>query len=269
MEKYFNCLVNMDNIPVDIELCKNYFENKLFDSLNYIKKQFASSFSNYDKENYIIELFKDDMCKKFLDSGFIDLNLFMKFLCEFINDNFKNFYGLDLSLKEDLFPEFNETSLFYSFYFPSYKNIILTQDDIVKWLYNVFVFLTPKQVSNIEEAIGSKIEKSNKDISKKIKIKSTNYIMELRNILNKKENIEKIINKTQLFGRHLQNAIYYDDDMPKDIVYEIFIRNASKPEIVSLMTNLFKIDENIDICLNRIEVYGLTNDFKFKRYGKE
>lgn len=265
MDTYFKNNANTDYID---QVNKSHFVNKLTDSLFSISNQFNSTFSNSDPEDYIKSFLNDDVVKDFLNSDFIDEFKFFEWLNNEINERIFEFLGIDLKSKELIFTDLNPKEKFIKVYYNIYLNVAVKQQFIVDTFYKIFSYITAKQLEMLEKAIGKSITKNHsKLISKKFKLKSTNYVMDLSEILKDKESIKNIIYNTNLFDKHLQNAVYYKDDMPKQYIYEIFIRNSSRDEMVLFFENVFKFDDNLPICINNIEVYAITNNFEIRRYG--
>lgn len=262
------CFTNNANLDYIDQINKSHFINKLTDSLFSISNQFNSTFSNSDPEDYIKSFLDDDVVKDFLNSNFIDEFKFFDWLNEEISERIFEFFGIDLKNKELIFSDLNPKEKFIKVYYNIYINIAVKQQFIVDIFYKIFSYITGKQLEVLEKAIGKTINKTHsKLISKKFKLKSTNYVMDLSEILDKKENIKSIIYRTNLFDKHLQNAIYFKDNMQKQYIYEIFIRNSSKDEMALFFDNIFKFDDNLPICINNIEVYAINNNFDVRRYG--
>lgn len=268
MQDIYLCFKNNDNMDhIDI-VNKTHFVNSLTDMLFNISYQLSSSFSKSDREDYLKNFFTDPIINQFIHSEFIDNSLFVEWLINELNNKFFEFFGIDIKSKELVYQELSKNEIIANIYYESYLKIGLNQSFIIKILYNIFSYLTTKQVENIENILSKKIEKrESKSISKKFKIKSNNYVMDLREIIKDAKTMKELILNTNLFDKHLQNTIYYNDEIKKDYLYEIFIRNSSKYEIATLFENLFKFEENIDICINNVEVYAISRNFELNRYG--
>lgn len=268
MQDIYLCFKNLENMDHIDSVNKTHFLNSLIDMLFNISYQLSSTFTKSDREDYLKNFFSDPIVMQFIHSDYVETSLFIEWLSNELNNKFIEFLGVDVKAKDIIYQDLTLNEKIANIYYETYLKIGLNQSFIVKILYNIFSYLTPKQVENIENILGKKIEKKDsKSISKKFKLKSNNYVMDLREIIIDSKTMKEIILNTNLFDKHLQNTIYYNDDIKKQYLYEIFIRNASKYEIASLFENLFKFKENIDICINNIEVYAISNNFEVRRYG--
>lgn len=262
------CFKNLENMDVSDSIRKSHFVDTLTDSLFSISNQLNTTFSKTDHTDYIKSFLSDESNREFLSSEFIDENKFLDSFIRELNERVFEFLGIDISSKKIIFQDFPSKDIIKKIYYASYLNVVLKQDLIIKVLYTIFSYITSKQLEQIENVLGRKIEKKySKLISKKYKLRNTNYIMDLNEIITCKEDISKIILNTNLFEKHLQNGIYYTDSMPIDYTYEIFFRQASRDEIDTLFRNLFKYDENLSNCINNIEVYAINRNFDIRRYG--
>lgn len=259
---------NIDNIDYIDQVNKSHFINTLTDFLFSISNQLNSTFSCPDPEDYIKSFLSDDVIKDFLNSDYIDEFKFFEWLNNELNDRIFEFLGIDVKSKEIVFSDLNPKEKFTKVYYSIYLNVGANQHFIVDTLYKTFSYLTSKQLEILEKALNRNISKKHsKLISKKFKLKNTNYVMDLSEILTSKEDLKNIIQNTNFFDKHLTNSVYYKDDIPKQYLYEILIRNSSKDEICLFFDNIFKFDDNLPICINNIEVHAININFDVRRYG--
>lgn len=270
IEDFVLCLKNQENITADYSVIQSAFLDNLYDSLNGLRKQFNLTFQNYDMEDYVKSFFLDENNKIFISSDFIDENQFYHTLIDTFEEYFNIFLGISLKDKEnDIDGSLSVIDKFNKIYYNSYLNLVLTQRFIEQIFYLSFSNLTSKQISQIESLLNKKIDRTEtKKISKKYKLKSNNYIMDLQSILSNKEAVVNIIKNTSIFDKNLFNMIYYKEDIPKNYVYELIIRLSSKYDLESLFKNLLKNDENVNILINRIEVYAINKNFSYNIYDE-
>ena len=270
IEDFVLCLKNQENITADYSVIQSAFLDNLYDSLNGLRKQFNLTFQNYDMEDYVKSFFLDENNKTFISSDFIDENQFYHTLIDTFEEYFNIFLGISLKDKEnDIDGSLSVIDKFNKIYYNSYLNLVLTQRFIEQIFYLSFSNLTSKQISQIESLLNKKIDRTEtKKISKKYKLKSNNYIMDLQSILSNKEAVVNIIKNTSIFDKNLFNMIYYKEDIPKNYVYELIIRLSSKYDLESLFKNLLKNDENVNILINRIEVYAINKNFSYNIYDE-
>lgn len=270
IEDFVLCLKNQENITTDYSVMQSAFLDNLYDSLNGLRKQFNLTFQNYDMEDYVKSFFLDENNKIFISSEFIDENQFYHTLIDTFEEYFNIFLGISLKDKEDdIDGSLSVIDKFNKIYYNSYLNLVLTQRFIEQIFYLSFSNLTSRQISQIESLLNKKIDRTEtKKISKKYKLKSNNYIMDLQSILINKESVVDIIKNTSIFDKNLFNMIYYKEDMPKNYVYELIIRLSSKYDLESLFKNLLKNDENLNILINRVEVYAMNKNFSYNIYDE-
>lgn len=270
IEDFVLCLKNQENITTDYSVMQSAFLDNLYDSLNGLRKQFNLTFQNYDMEDYVKSFFLDENNKIFISSDFIDENQFYHTLIDTFEEYFNIFLGISLKDKEnDIDGSLSVIEKFNKIYYNSYLNLVLTQRFIEQIFYLSFSNLTSRQISQIESLLNKKIDRTEtKKISKKYKLKSNNYIMDLQSILINKESVVDIIKNTSIFDKNLFNMIYYKEDMPKNYVYELIIRLSSKYDLESLFKNLLKNDENLNILINRVEVYAMNKNFSYNIYDE-
>lgn len=261
-EKISSCLINQENIPCEICELQTSFVNNFFDTLDSIRRQFVLTFQNYDKTNYINEFLSDEDNKEFLNSEYIDYNLFFKIFEEELYKYFNNILGFDLLSKSIAFSECKPEITSFVILYNSYKSIVLNQSFIIEIIYKLFSSLSTKQIENIEKLLNKKIQKTTpKSVLKKFKIKSNNYILDIKNVTSNKNELSTIILNTNLFGKHLQNTIYENETTQINYLFECFIRLSSKYEIDNLFKYLLKNDVNFDILINKVEVYAFEQKF--------
>lgn len=270
IEDFVLCLKNQENITTDYSVMQSAFLDNLYDSLNGLRKQFNLTFQNYDMEDYVKSFFLDENNKIFISSDFIDENQFYHTLIDTFEEYFNIFLGISLKDKEnDIDGSLSVIDKFNKIYYNSYLNLVLTQRFIEQIFYLSFSNLTSRQISQIESLLNKKIDRTEtKKISKRYKLKSNNYIMDLQSILINKESVVDIIKNTSIFDKNLFNMIYYKEDMPKNYVYELIIRLSSKYDLESLFKNLLKNDENLNILINRVEVYAMNKNFSYNIYDE-
>lgn len=270
IEDFVLCLKNQENITTDYSVMQSAFLDNLYDLLNGLRKQFNLTFQNYDMEDYVKSFFLDENNKIFISSDFIDENQFYHTLIDTFEEYFNIFLGISLKDKEnDIDGSLSVIDKFNKIYYNSYLNLVLTQRFIEQIFYLSFSNLTSRQISQIESLLNKKIDRTEtKKISKRYKLKSNNYIMDLQSILINKESVVDIIKNTSIFDKNLFNMIYYKEDMPKNYVYELIIRLSSKYDLESLFKNLLKNDENLNILINRVEVYAMNKNFSYNIYDE-
>lgn len=270
IEDFVLCLKNQENITTDYSVMQSAFLDNLYDSLNGLRKQFNLTFQNYDMEDYVKSFFLDENNKIFISSDFIDENQFYHTLIDTFEEYFNIFLGISLKDKEDdIDGSLSVIDKFNKIYYNSYLNLVLTQRFIEQIFYLSFSNLTSRQISQIESLLNKKIDRTEtKKISKRYKLKSNNYIMDLQSILINKESVVDIIKNTSIFDKNLFNMIYYKEDMPKNYIYELIIRLSSKYDLESLFKNLLKNDENLNILINRVEVYAMNKNFSYNIYDE-
>ena len=270
IEDFVLCLKNQENITTDYSVIQSAFLDNLYDSLNGLRKQFNLTFQNYDMEDYVKSFFLDENNKIFISSDFIDENQFYHTLIDTFEEYFNIFLGISLKDKEnDIDGSLSVIEKFNKIYYNSYLNLVLTQRFIEQIFYLSFSNLTSRQISQIESLLNKKLDRTEtKKISKRYKLKSNNYIMDLQSILINKESVVDIIKNTSIFDKNLFNMIYYKEDMPKNYVYELIIRLSSKYDLESLFKNLLKNDENLNILINRVEVYAMNKNFSYNIYDE-
>lgn len=277
--KYFN-------VDADNSRNINYLSDLLFDCEENIKKQFLLTIKCDDKIDYMKEFLFDDIFIQLIDTEYIDKNLFFQHVINFLDNCFYEFLNVRISdnliIDEDYYsPE----EVFVYVYYYLYKKFIIDQTFIVWVMYNSFSYLTSKQIENVEKVLNKSIEKfHNKALSKKYKLKSTNYILDLNEIFSNNEDVYKVIMDTDIFlkyGNIKKNVDLEDlilDDVNSEIsafedtelfysgyeqrIYNLFYKNLSKYNIRDIFMHLLKYDESLAILINQIEVYAIQKSFE-------
>lgn len=276
--KYFN-------IDADDSRNVNYLSDLLFDCEENIKKQFLLTIKCDDKIDYLKEFIFDDVFVQLIDSEYIDKNMFFQTVINFLDNCFYDF--LNVRISDNIIINTNDYSpeqIFVHIYYALYKKVILDQSFITELIYNSFSYLNSKQIENVEHVLNKSIQKfHNKAISKKYKLKSTNYILDLNEIFSNNEDIYKIIMETDIFLKYgsimkqkdledilseditisdldSNNIEYYNND----ILYNLFYKNLSKYNIRDIFMHLLKYDESLAILINQVEVLALQRSFEVK-----
>lgn len=263
------CFKNVENMDMVDQVNKSHFYNTLTECLFNVSQQLNSTFSTLDKSDHIKDFFNDDVNKEIMTSDFFDMNIFKEFLIIELNKLYIEFLGVDVLNKKYVFDNFDLDEQFSKVFYAMYLSVAVKQSLIVKVLYNIFSNLNSNQIHKLENILGRSIEKehiSNKE-AKKLNLRSTNYILDLNSIIKTNEDLSKIILNTNLFRKHLDNTMYYSDEIPTNYTYEVLFKEASDYEIEMLFNSLFKSEDNIQICINNIQVYGIQHSFEIFRYG--
>lgn len=242
----------------------NSLDELLCDCLSGIEKQFSLTIRSTDKEDYIKTLLHCDSIKYLTERNILSYNKFIQKLKLELNSYFEKFFGINFSSKVDDLLLTNSDFFFANIYYRAYRDIILTQSFLVFILHKIFSNIPSKLIQDIESTLNIKITKfNNKNLSKKFKIKSTNYILDMSNIIKNVDDLSKLILNTTLFSKHLYKSLYGTVDIVvmRNYLYEIFFSNASLYEVDSLFRTILKLDNSVGILLNMVEVYALEKEF--------
>lgn len=266
MTRYYRFLLNQSSIDPVFGSIQTQFLSFYEECLDAIKIQFYKTIGSHDREDYIKTLFSENFTKQFLQSNYIDQNLFYTDFLEELNKYFKDFLSIDLASKESSSEGLTPMERFTKYYYASYISIVLKQALIYDAFYLIFSNFSAENMKAVEKALNRTIEPEvSKKINKKYNIDKNNYVLSLSKIIRNKEELIQVVKETNLFESNLSKLFYMPspfDKEPKssDLLFDTFFHNASKYDIIGLFTNLFKEDLNYENFVLKLEVRALSGN---------
>lgn len=274
-------LINKENADAEIESRINYVNDLLFEIESNIRKQFLLTMKSNDKIDHIRELISDEVLAGLANDGLIDEDAFTKALEDFIYACFKTYINIDDYYLRNLSADYSEKIWWYYLYYFT----ILSQDALCNLIYSRFYELNSKQIAEIENVIGRKIEKfHNKALSKKFNLKSTNYVLDLNNIFKTRDDLINVILKTNIFIKNTENVaesslfknLLEEDEFElfdynfdtNDYKVDIFkeFKYFSKDVLAEFVSHIVRDDECLGNLVNMVEVLAITNKFENNFY---